>query len=184
MTVKPASAATANVADFGFLYLTPTYSRTSGNGGKDADLLINRTETMVTTGTQSFADFRVGNGSRYRIDNYGIVFATSSRQSVSNGLTASTTLALTGSYIYVSSTAGVAASILSASSSVATSTNNDAGVSRVCLVGTDDTATVTVYDNSNVQLGAASRVLGSGDILCLSWNYLRKDYFEESFVNN
>lgn len=102
--------------------------------------------------------------------------------SATGGLTASSTLPYLGSYVYVSSTSGETTMVLSATSSIATSTID--GYVKI-IVGTSDTNTLTIYDNSNVQLaGGVEFVLGIGDVLKLMWSELLGDWLEVSRSNN
>lgn len=98
------------------------------------------------------------------------------KQTVLAGTTASTTLAVMGSYMYVSSTAGVNASILSATSSIATSTVDGYALT---LVGVSDSACVTLLNHSNVELGMPSVRLCRGDVVSLKWSELLGDWLEE-----
>ncbi|MEW5797324.1 MAG: hypothetical protein AB1772_13345, partial [Candidatus Zixiibacteriota bacterium] len=80
-TLKLTGGQSSNEADYGFLKLLPIYNRTAGDGGNDTDFLINRTETLIATGSQKFADFRVGNVSRFFIDNLGNISTSGSLRS-------------------------------------------------------------------------------------------------------
>lgn len=50
--------------------ITPTYNQTSGSAA-NTDLLINRTETAVGSGTQFLANFQVGGASKFSVANTG-----------------------------------------------------------------------------------------------------------------
>ena len=50
--------------------ITPTYNQASGNAA-NTDLLINRTETLVGSGTQLFLDCQVGGSSKFAINHFG-----------------------------------------------------------------------------------------------------------------
>lgn len=57
--------------------ILPTYNQASGTAA-NTDLLINRTETAVGSGTQLLADFQVGGSSRFSVSNAGLVIASGS----------------------------------------------------------------------------------------------------------
>jgi len=50
--------------------ITPTYNQSSGTAA-NTDLLVNRTQTAVGSGTQLLLDLQVGNSTKFRIDNTG-----------------------------------------------------------------------------------------------------------------
>lgn len=54
--------------------LTPRYAQTNSTAA-NTEIYINRTETSVGTGTNSFVDFRVNGSTRFRVSNTGDVFA-------------------------------------------------------------------------------------------------------------
>lgn len=59
----------------------------------------------------------------------------------------------------------------------------------VMIQGTDNTNTLTVQDqgslaSSNLELGAATRVLGAGDVLVLTFDSTASVWYEVSFANN
>jgi hypothetical protein len=67
--------------------------------------------------------------------------------------------------------------------SATTAINNGATPGAVLILqGMNNVNTVTLNDGANVQLGAASRVLGQDDTLVLIWN--GTDWIEVSFANN
>jgi hypothetical protein len=60
---------------------------------------------------------------------------------------------------------------------------------QIVIVGTDDTNTVTLQNESalagtKLKLGAASRALGAGDVLSLVWDEGLDRWLEMGFVNN
>lgn len=59
------------------LVITPTYNQASGTAA-NTDLLINRTETAVGSGTQSLILCQVGGSDRFRVSNGGSVTASGS----------------------------------------------------------------------------------------------------------
>lgn len=72
---------------------------------------------------------------------------------------------------------------------VPTITNPAAEGQRILIIGTDDTNTVTLQNESalagsKLKLGAASRVLGAGDVLDLIWDSVMALWLEVSFANN
>jgi len=58
------------------LAITPTYNQASGTAA-NTDLLINRTETAVGSGTQLLIDAQVGGTSRFSVSNAGVVSTAS-----------------------------------------------------------------------------------------------------------
>jgi hypothetical protein len=56
------------------LSLTPTYNQTSGTAA-NTDLLVNRTQTAVGSGTQRLLDLQVGGVSQFSVTNTGVVLA-------------------------------------------------------------------------------------------------------------
>jgi hypothetical protein len=54
------------------LSLTPTYNQASGNAA-NTDLLINRTQTAVGSGTQLLIDAQVGGVSQFSVSNTGVI---------------------------------------------------------------------------------------------------------------
>ncbi|MBU1449087.1 hypothetical protein KKF45_04575, partial [Patescibacteria group bacterium] len=64
-----------------WLKIDASYSQAGVTTGlNNTDFLIERTETALTaTGTQSFADFRVGGATRFRIDNLGNIFTSGTK---------------------------------------------------------------------------------------------------------
>jgi hypothetical protein len=66
---------------------------------------------------------------------------------------------------------------------------NGADGQVLIIQGTDDTNTVTVQDEgtlagSNLELGAATRTLGKGDLLVLTFDSTDGAWYEISFANN
>lgn len=59
-----------------FVSITPTYNQASGTAA-NTDLLINRTETAVGSGTQRLIDAQVGGSSRFSVSNVGTVAVAS-----------------------------------------------------------------------------------------------------------
>jgi hypothetical protein len=57
------------------LNLTPTYNQTSGTAA-NTDLLVNRTQTAVGSGTQRLLDLQVGGVSQFSVSNTGVVLAS------------------------------------------------------------------------------------------------------------
>lgn len=136
----------------------------------------------VGTGQLSFRDVYASGTAYLASANVASLSFVPTTTPATSGLTASTTLPFSGSFVYVSSTAGASTVILSATSSIATSTVD--GFQKT-IVGTSDTNTVTIYDNSNVQLaGDATITLGIGDTLHLAWSALLGDWLEISRANN
>jgi hypothetical protein len=80
--------------------ITPTYNQTSGTAS-NTDLLINRTETAVGSGTQRLASMRVGSTERVGFDNKGFEV-----RSYPLSCTHNTATALFGITIAAGSTAG------------------------------------------------------------------------------
>lgn len=90
------------------------------------------------------------------------------------------TLTPSSTKVRIASTGG--AVTLSATTSVAAGTIDG---QTLIIQGTSDTLTVQFDDNSNIQTeGAASRVLGLGDLLILTWDATAGDWFEQGFKNN
>lgn len=52
--------------------IQPVYNEASGNAA-NTDLLINRTETLVGSGTQLFTDMQVGGSSKFAINHFGSI---------------------------------------------------------------------------------------------------------------
>ena len=66
-----------------------------------------------------------------------------------------------------------------------TSTSQSHDGKEICLMGTNDTATVTIADSSEVHTAAgASRVLGDGDEICLVYSFWRSYWYERSYSDN
>jgi hypothetical protein len=63
---------TASSGDIIGIQFAPTYNQ-SGTAGS-TDLLINRTETAVGSGSHYFADFQVGGTSKFKVDNAGSAY--------------------------------------------------------------------------------------------------------------
>jgi hypothetical protein len=69
--ITPLSAITATTGSVAVLKITPTYNQASGSAA-NTDLVINRTETAVGSGTQLLMDLQVATrGSYFAISNYG-----------------------------------------------------------------------------------------------------------------
>ena len=64
------SAMTQTSGSNGCLQITPTYNQTSGTAA-NTDLLINRTQTAVGSGSQLLIDAQVGSISKFKVDNNG-----------------------------------------------------------------------------------------------------------------
>ena len=63
------TATSGNITSF---TIVPVYNQASGTCA-NTDLLINRTETAVGSGTQSLIDAQVGSTSKFRVDNTGMI---------------------------------------------------------------------------------------------------------------
>lgn len=81
-------------------------------------------------------------------------------------------------YAKLTAVGGIART-LSASTAIADGTTPG---QMLILQGSSDTGTITVPDNANTQLGAATRVLGANDTLTLIWDGV--DWIETAFTNN
>ncbi len=111
--------------------ITPTYNQASGTAA-NTDLLINRTQTAVGSGTQSLIDAQVGGVSQFRVGNAGgvtqtgnLTFGTSG--SILNGATGSIGLTATGTNQSITLTPTGTGSVLMDSSTAATNTTSGAG---------------------------------------------------------
>ncbi len=69
-----AGTSTATGGVNSFVSLNPTYN--GAGTGVITDLLINRTQTLIGSGNQSFSDFQIGGVSRLRISNSGDVYSS------------------------------------------------------------------------------------------------------------
>lgn len=68
-------ASTATSGTVTALSLTPTYNQASGSAA-NTDLLINRTQTAIGSGTQNFVDMQVAGSSKFSISNAGTATLT------------------------------------------------------------------------------------------------------------
>lgn len=71
-TATTAAAITSTSGANGVLAITPTYNQASGTAA-NTDVLVNRTETAVGSGTQNLLDLQVGGTSRFAVRNTGAV---------------------------------------------------------------------------------------------------------------
>lgn len=86
----------------------------------------------------------------------------------------------TSQFVIVASTGGVVVNTAAPLISTATATNPNG--TKVLLMGASDTDTLTVSDSATFALGAATRLLGIGDILeLIIYNGI---WYEVGFTNN
>lgn len=144
--------------NFGF-EITPTVNQTST--AAFTDLLVNRTQTAVGSGTQRLFDFQVGGSSKANLDNNGnmsignnLVIGNSISANTIGSLSNSTALAVQNSRTI--STAMSNMTIL-ASSSITNSTGTVIGVAMTPTINQTSTAAFTDFDINNTET-----VLGSG----------------------
>lgn len=66
---------TATTGQVNAINITPTYNQTSGTAS-NTDLLINRTETAIGSGSQLLIDAKVDDASKFNVDNTGSIVTT------------------------------------------------------------------------------------------------------------
>ena len=76
----------------GSLTITPTYNQASGTAA-NTDLLINRTETAVGSGTQNLFDAQVAAVSKFRINNKGHIIVGGTAPTIASGFGTSPSIA-------------------------------------------------------------------------------------------
>ncbi len=70
VTVQPSGAVTATSGTNICLAILPNYNEASGNAS-NTDLLVNRTQTAVGSGTQLLSDFQLASTSKWKVDTSG-----------------------------------------------------------------------------------------------------------------
>jgi hypothetical protein len=134
VVIRPAATSTTDSGQFNVLSIKPTYNQTGTAAA--TDLLINRTETAVGSGTQLLQDWQVGGVSKMVVTNTG---------NVGIGIAApNATLTVNGSQSVKRTDAGAAnynPSILTTDYLI---TANNTAAARAITISTEDVASGTV----------------------------------------
>lgn len=155
---SPLQVSATSTATSGTVYnvqITPTYNQTSSSAA-NTDLLINRAQTAVGSGTQRLIDAQVGGASMFSVDNLGNVVAAGTITAAS----------ITGSSTSSNNLAGGAAGSLPYQSSVGNTTMLAIGGAGSVLVssGTSPqwTSTLPVANGGTGTTSLTGLLLGNG----------------------